>query len=143
VSDAAVNALLGSVGRSWFSQGVVRVGDVRLEFSREFSHESSPAGVPVLPDVVAPEPAPVTTVRAPAPGLVFLHAAGTSPVERGDVLGHVQVHRKRVPVLAPASGRVDEVLVDGGTFAAYGDALCVLVGDHEAQSPPAQDGALR
>jgi len=162
VSEATLHPLLGAVRRSWFSQGNICVGDVRLEFTRADGRmggagTASPATGPQTPQAAVVPSAAVTTVQAPAPGLIDLAVAGGADVARGDVLGHVQVHRKRVPVVAPISGRVREVVVTDGTFVAYGDSLCVLTATPEtatsetaspraqenlASDPLGQDGAI-
>lgn len=116
MSHSTVNSLLESLRRSGFSYGVVRVDGVSLEWGQ----------APATPPAAAQRPVPDTVVRAGGPGTVELVVERGEAVEEGAELGHVRVHRKTVPLLAPVRGRVTSVHVPSGTFAAYGDAVCSI-----------------
>lgn len=125
VSQRTVNRLLESLRCSGFSYGIVRVDGVHLEFGQAPVSASAPA-----PQAV-PETAPVTetAVRAGGPGTVELAVSPGDTVEEGTELGHVRVHRKTVPLVAPVRGRVASVLLPTGAFAAYADTVCFIESD--------------
>lgn len=131
--QASLNSVLAAVRRSGFSHGVVRVDGVHLEFGRP-SAGTGPAGLPAaaIPETAAPAVAApavngtATPVRAAAPGIVSLVVLVGSVIGDGEVVGHIQVHRKRVPIVATDGGRIDEIAAGDGSFVAYGDPVCSI-----------------
>jgi biotin carboxyl carrier protein len=129
MSSEVLNSLLDTVRGSGFAHGVVRVGGVHLEFGRAATVRvpvTEPAATEPQPGATLP-PSPVL-VRAEAPGTVSLRVAVGASVEPGEELGHLQVHRKRVAITAPAPGTVTDIHLADGSFAAYGDVICALSG---------------
>jgi biotin carboxyl carrier protein len=139
MSQASLNSLLTAVRRSGFSRGVVRADGVHLEFGRSAGIATAvpaPPAAPETPAAAAPVDDPVTVVRAAGPGTVRLLVGLDSPVEAGAVVGDLQVHRKSVPIVAPAAGSIAEIFLGTGSFAAYGDAICSTSSSGPAAATP-------
>ena len=130
MSEASLNKLLETLRSSGFAQAEVRSPGLDFAFSRQQAESgmagSSAADLSTAFLVGPTKERVVRKIGAPATGIVSLEVKAASPVDDGSQLGHVQMHRKRVPVVATTSGVIHEIYVADGTFVAYGDELCLI-----------------
>lgn len=116
-----VRAFLDCFARSPWRDVYVRSGDWTVFFAKP-GGGANPAR-----HLAAVDDAATVDVVAPHLGLFFGQVSIGRNVRQGDLLGQVEVLGEPTEVIAPITGRVDEVLPDYGALVEFGTCLVRVI----------------